>query len=149
MICIGIVVYNVCFHPLRAYPGPWLARASRVPFLYYQVSGRLPQKVRGWHERYGSTIRIAPNDLSFTQSQAWFDIHGTVQPSTITYRTSLTGVLLSLGHRSGTKTVWFERDPSVYPPLPRAPSIVQMGHCQYPGRDQADNPEDSFQRTRP
>lgn len=69
-------VYNVYFHPLRSYPGPWLARASRIPFLYYQVTGNLPHGVKRWHEQYGDTIRIAPNDISFVKSQAWFDIHG-------------------------------------------------------------------------
>ena len=75
---IGRSVYNVYLHPLRSYPGPWFARASRLPFLYYLVSGRLPQEMMKWHERYGDTIRIAPNDLSFIQGQAWFDIHGMI-----------------------------------------------------------------------
>lgn len=74
--CIGRVLYNVYLHPLRSFPGPWFARASRVPFLYYQIGGRLPQEVMKWHKKYGDTIRIAPNELSFIQGQAWFDIHG-------------------------------------------------------------------------
>ncbi|TVY81084.1 Cytochrome P450 monooxygenase aclL [Lachnellula suecica] len=69
-------VYNLYFHPLRSYPGPLLARASRLPFLYYQVTGRIPHTLKLWHEIYGESIRIAPNDLSYTKSQAWFDIHG-------------------------------------------------------------------------
>lgn len=76
MISILKLFYNLYLHPLRKYPGPWLARATRIPFLYYQVTGRLPHGVKKWHEEYGNVIRIAPNDLSFIQSQAWFDIHG-------------------------------------------------------------------------
>ena len=79
---IGRVIYNIYLHPLRSYSGPWFARASRLPYLYYQTSGRLPQQVMKWHKKYGDTIRIAPNDLSFIQGQAWFDIQG------IIYRTS-------------------------------------------------------------
>ena len=75
---IGRTVYNLYLHPLRSYPGPWFARASRLPFSYYLVTGRLPQEVMKWHEKYGDTIRIAPNDLSFIQGQAWFDVHGMV-----------------------------------------------------------------------
>lgn len=31
------------------------------------------------------------------------------------------------GHKTATRTGWFERDPSVYPPLPdREPSIVRI-----------------------
>ena len=76
--CIARVVYNLYLHPLKSYPGPWFARASRIPFVYYQITGRLPQEMVKWHEKYGDTIRIAPNDISYIQSQAWFDIHGMV-----------------------------------------------------------------------
>lgn len=75
---IGRTVYNLYLHPLRSYPGPWFARASRLPFIYYLISGRLPQEMMKWHEKYGDTIRIAPNDLSFIQGQAWNDIHGII-----------------------------------------------------------------------
>ena len=74
--CIGRVIYNVYLHPLRSYPGPWFARASRVPFLYYQIDRSLCQEIMKWHKDYGDTIRIVPTELSFIQSQAWFDIHG-------------------------------------------------------------------------
>lgn len=43
----------------------------------------LPHAIKDMHEKYGDVVRIAPNDLSYLQSQAWFDIHGTV--TTITY----------------------------------------------------------------
>lgn len=69
-------IYNVYFHPLRKYPGPWIARASQLPFLYYQVTGMLPHAIKEIHEKYGHVVRIAPNDLSYLDSQAWFDIHG-------------------------------------------------------------------------
>lgn len=112
--CIGRVLYNVYLHPLRSFPGPWFARASRVPFLYYQIGGRLPQEVMKWHKKYGDTIRIAPNELSFIQGQAWFDIHG---------------------HRNATRTRWFERDPNIYLGYPnRAPSLVHSkedDHSRY------------------
>ena len=78
---IGRILYNLYLHPLKSYPGPWFARASRIPFVYYQTTGRLPQEMMKWHEKYGDTIRIAPNDLSYIQGQAWFDIHGMIRCS--------------------------------------------------------------------
>ncbi|KFY25574.1 hypothetical protein V491_01685 [Pseudogymnoascus sp. VKM F-3775] len=40
------------------------------------VRGRLPFKNRLLHEKHGSVIRIAPNELSFNTAQAWVDIYG-------------------------------------------------------------------------
>lgn len=70
------VIYNLFFHPLRSYPGPLLARATSLPWVFYQVRGRLPHILKTWHDDFGSAIRVAPNTLSYTDSQAWFDIHG-------------------------------------------------------------------------
>lgn len=79
VVCfIGRTIYNLHLHPLRSYPGPWFTRTSCLPLIYYLITGRLPQKMMKWHEEYGDTIRIAPNDLSYIQGQAWFDIHGIV-----------------------------------------------------------------------
>jgi hypothetical protein len=73
---LSTIIYNVYFHPLRTYSGPWLARATSLPWIFYQVCGRLPHALKAWHDRHGSAVRVAPNTLSYTESQAWFDIHG-------------------------------------------------------------------------
>lgn len=31
------LVYNIWFHPLRDYPGPFLARATRLYHAYYDI----------------------------------------------------------------------------------------------------------------
>ncbi|KAF5875949.1 putative toxin biosynthesis cytochrome p450 protein [Botrytis fragariae] len=100
--------------PLRVYPGPWYARASIIPYIYWLATGELVHASQRTHEKYGPTVRLAPNKLSFTQSQAWFDIHG---------------------HRTQKRMRWFDKDPSVY--LRRyngVPSIVdadEQDHARF------------------
>ncbi|KAK2006445.1 cytochrome P450 [Colletotrichum eremochloae] len=67
-------IYNVCFHPLRRYPGPLLWRFSPVPKNIYMLMGTYATKAREIHEIYPGTVRVAPNELSYIQPQAWKDI---------------------------------------------------------------------------
>lgn len=77
---VAKLVYNVYFHPLRRYPGPLLARATRLYHVYYDVRGVSVWHVKAWHEKYGPVVRIAPDELSFTDSQAWPAIYGLETP---------------------------------------------------------------------
>ncbi|PWY67989.1 benzoate 4-monooxygenase cytochrome P450 [Aspergillus sclerotioniger CBS 115572] len=70
------VCYNVFLHPLRKYPGPVLWAATRLPWCWYQAQGRLNQKLLELHLRYGQTVRVAPNELSYTSEEAWKGIYG-------------------------------------------------------------------------
>lgn len=73
---VASLIYNVYFHPLRAFPGPWLMRACRLPYSYALLSGRLPFRVLELHQRYGVVVRIAPDELVFSDARAWKDIMG-------------------------------------------------------------------------
>ncbi|CAN8095797.1 unnamed protein product [Discula destructiva] len=73
---LSVVLYDVFFHPLRAYPGPWLWRFSRIPYIMALTSGRLPHTVLAFHERYGPVVRLAPNEVVYVDSRAWKDIYG-------------------------------------------------------------------------
>ncbi|KAK2602625.1 hypothetical protein N8I77_009141 [Diaporthe amygdali] len=70
------VIYNVFFHPLRKFPGPFWMKASRISYCYRLVTGRLPFDVLELHRQYGEVVRIAPNELVFANAQAWKDIMG-------------------------------------------------------------------------
>lgn len=74
--CIGIVAQNLFFSPLSKYPGSWWYIATPFPRLWLYVTGREPFVVLAMHERYGPIVRIAPNELSFIDAQAWKDIYG-------------------------------------------------------------------------
>lgn len=49
--------------------------AFRLPFIKASVSGVLPHKVKILHEKYGQVVRVAPDELSFTDPAAWRDIY--------------------------------------------------------------------------
>lgn len=64
------IIYNLYFHPLSSYPGPGFAAASYVPQFFARGRGDI-RYVKTLHDKYGSVVRIAPNELSFTNPQAW------------------------------------------------------------------------------
>jgi cytochrome P450 len=72
---IGVACYNLLFHPLSKYPGPTLWAAFRFPSLYAMLQGDLPYRIKSFHERYGPVVRIAPDELAFTDHKAWSDIY--------------------------------------------------------------------------
>jgi cytochrome P450 len=76
LITLSSIVYNLFFHPLRSYPGPWYAKASIVWFFYRTILGNYTHAVHQLHLKYGAVVRIAPNELACTDPQAWKDIYG-------------------------------------------------------------------------
>ncbi|KAK4234237.1 cytochrome P450 [Achaetomium macrosporum] len=70
------IIYNLFLHPLRGYPGPLLMRATRWGYNARLMSGTLPFDMLALHRRYGPMVRVAPNELAFSDPQAWKDIMG-------------------------------------------------------------------------
>ncbi|KAH7092140.1 benzoate 4-monooxygenase cytochrome P450 [Paraphoma chrysanthemicola] len=58
-------IYNLFFHPLAKFPGPWWASASYLAEFYYDVvqGGRYFAVIARMHEQYGPLIRINPDEL--------------------------------------------------------------------------------------
>ncbi|KAI0412481.1 isotrichodermin C-15 hydroxylase [Xylaria grammica] len=73
------IVYNVFFHPLRSYPGPWIRAASRLPYTISIFRGDATQRIKALHDKYGQVVRITPDSLSYTCSQAWSDVYALKQ----------------------------------------------------------------------
>ncbi|PYH47157.1 cytochrome P450 [Aspergillus saccharolyticus JOP 1030-1] len=73
------VVYLLNFHPLAKYPGPRLAAVTRLVHSYHLLSGTVVRFAYQAHEKYGSVVRIAPDEILFTSSKAWEAIYG-LQP---------------------------------------------------------------------
>ncbi|RMY75126.1 hypothetical protein D0863_02806 [Hortaea werneckii] len=74
---IAQAIYNSLYHPLRHFPGPKWAAASRFYKCWQEVF-----RQRNWidvlhslHEQYGDVIRIGPNDLHFSAPPAYHDIY--------------------------------------------------------------------------
>ncbi|OAL23183.1 hypothetical protein AYO20_11051 [Fonsecaea nubica] len=76
LYAVANVVYNVYLHPLRQYPGPKAWAASRLPWFYNTTSGQIHTRLTALHKQYGPVVRIAPNELSYTEPAAWRQIYG-------------------------------------------------------------------------
>ncbi|KAI0894235.1 putative cytochrome P450 monooxygenase [Annulohypoxylon nitens] len=70
------VCYNLYLHPLRSFPGPWYTKSSIAWFVYHGYKGDHWSAVHELHLKYGPVVRIAPDELSFTEARAWKDIYG-------------------------------------------------------------------------
>jgi cytochrome P450 len=66
----------VYFHPLAKYPGPLLGKISPILPVLGLHHGRWPFEVKKLHDKYGPIVRLMPNELAFTDPQAWRDIYG-------------------------------------------------------------------------
>lgn len=73
---MGNALYNVFLHPLRAYPGPLLWRISPIPRALALARGKLVFKVTELTTKYGRVVRIGPNELAYSDADAWNDIYG-------------------------------------------------------------------------
>ena len=47
-----------------------------MPYVYTLIKGDLTKRTYELHQRYGPVVRLAPNELSFIDGQAWQDIYG-------------------------------------------------------------------------
>lgn len=73
-------IYNLYFHPLRKYPGPWFSAATSLPRILGRIRGIEPYHLQWLHDQYGDVVRIGPSELSYTDARAWKDIHGHSAP---------------------------------------------------------------------
>ena len=76
MLLLLRTLYNFLLHPLHSYPGPWYAKSSIAWFVYHTFKGDHVFLIHQLHLRYGPVVRVAPNELSFIDAQAWKDIYG-------------------------------------------------------------------------
>jgi hypothetical protein len=67
----SITVYRLSpFHPLAKYPGPLLARVSRLWATRHAASGRQNYVSHELFERYGDVVRTGPNHLIIRNASA-------------------------------------------------------------------------------
>ncbi|CRG84333.1 toxin biosynthesis cytochrome P450 monooxygenase, putative [Talaromyces islandicus] len=63
-------------HPLSRYPGPFFWAISRIPYAAAYAHGNLHMRIQHLHDLYGDVVRVAPDELSYKNQQAWKDIYG-------------------------------------------------------------------------
>ncbi|KAL4993171.1 cytochrome P450 [Aspergillus recurvatus] len=74
-ILLGLL-HQIWTDPLRKYPGPLIARLSRIPYMWHTVRGDTIFWIKQLHEQYGEVVRVAPDELSYTTRDAWAEIYG-------------------------------------------------------------------------
>ena len=72
---IYYVVYNLYFHPLAKYPGPFLARISGIPDFCWALTGRRHLWLCRNHETYGEVFRYRPDAILFKSPPAYRAIY--------------------------------------------------------------------------
>lgn len=74
-LLVGIVLrcfYNLFLHPLHRFPGPFAHRASIVPNAIKVARGRWTTNLLQMTDKFGPVVRVSPNELIFTDPDAWF-----------------------------------------------------------------------------
>ncbi|KAN0137403.1 Cytochrome P450 [Lactarius tabidus] len=52
------------FHPLAKYPGPAIAKTTKLWAAYLSATGDMHRYYKSLHEYYGDVVRVGPNELS-------------------------------------------------------------------------------------
>jgi signal peptidase I len=68
---VGIIVYNICFHPLAKFPGPVSRAGVHAVDYWHLFKGSQPRNVKELHGKYGDVVRIRPDSLTFNTASAW------------------------------------------------------------------------------
>ncbi|PHH50395.1 Cytochrome P450 monooxygenase apf7 [Ceratocystis fimbriata CBS 114723] len=76
VLLIKYIVYQVFFHPLARYPGPFLAKLTDAHQLWHGWIGDRHLLFLQMHEKYGPVVRYGPNHLSFNTVTALKKIYG-------------------------------------------------------------------------
>ncbi|KAI1406722.1 cytochrome P450 [Hypoxylon fuscum] len=72
---IVVLSYELLFHPLRHYPGPFIARFTNGYGAFYALKRTLHLITREDHRKYGTVIRHGPNKLVFNSATALAQIY--------------------------------------------------------------------------
>jgi cytochrome P450 len=68
-------IYNIYFHPLRKYPGPKSWAASNFPRISLRLQGTEVWERLEAHKKYGTVVRMAPDELSWVDERVWKDVY--------------------------------------------------------------------------
>ncbi|KAI0411894.1 cytochrome P450 [Xylaria grammica] len=74
LLAASYPIYSLYLHPLRTYPGPKLSAITRMPYWIACLKGDQVRWLAKLHSQYGPVVRFGPDDLSYTDAQAWRDI---------------------------------------------------------------------------
>ncbi|WAO88678.1 Hypothetical protein NCS54_00603600 [Fusarium falciforme] len=62
ILCLA-VLWQLFLSPLRAFPGPFVAKFTDLWRAAAVLPGRIDSVNRRWHKKYGSAVRVGPNSI--------------------------------------------------------------------------------------
>ncbi|KAF8827445.1 hypothetical protein HHX47_DHR4000329 [Lentinula edodes] len=78
LLFISIGSYRLSpFHPLSNYPGPTIAKISKVWTVHKSMDGKLAHYYKMLHDQYGPIVRVGPNEISVAEKDLLPFIIGT------------------------------------------------------------------------
>lgn len=72
---ITVHVYRAVRRPTSQLPGPWITQLTDAVTLYYWLTGRKAKYVHSLHQKYGPVVRIGPNEVDISDSNATKEIY--------------------------------------------------------------------------
>jgi hypothetical protein len=69
------IIRNVFLSPLRQIPGPFLAKVTPYWLIFVDLAGHRTTTLYRLHQRYGSMIRIGPNEVSYSNQDIIKEIY--------------------------------------------------------------------------
>ncbi|KAH6988520.1 benzoate 4-monooxygenase cytochrome P450 [Ilyonectria destructans] len=80
-IYTSIATYRLLFHPLRRFPGPFLAGLTSLYPVWLLVRKlHMYSEVQQLHEKYGDIVRLGPSELSIANVSGLHAIHSAQSP---------------------------------------------------------------------
>jgi len=76
---LAYLFYYGFFSPLSGIPGPFIARFTRLWLAYHGWKGNLHSVLSDVHDKYGTTVRVGPDEVLTTSPEAVKTIYG-MQP---------------------------------------------------------------------
>lgn len=69
-------IYNRFLHPLSNVPGPFLASITPLWLAWQGFKGRRPRLDLALHRKYGSVVRISPDEVIFNNPAYFKEVYG-------------------------------------------------------------------------
>lgn len=69
-------MYETFLSPLRSIPGPILAKFTEKWLVVLDMAGKRTLTIHHLHEKYGNSVRIGPNEVSFSNSETVKELYG-------------------------------------------------------------------------
>ena len=97
-VAILYVAYAVISVYRQGVPGPWYTNVTSLPLKYQEFSRNRRLWIHSLHQRYGPTVRLAPNEVSFASHEGMKEIY---QSSGSGYeKTEFYDLFMQYGHRT-------------------------------------------------